>query len=196
MHRTLFLVLAVWLAAAINIGASGVLARLPVPPPAVALLLTVGLLLTLRASPRVRRVVYGLGPAPLVAVHLARIAAGAYFLVLYRRGVLPAEFAVPAGWGDIATGIGAAVVLITCVSLRTERQRLALRVWNGLGLIDILMVLGNGVRLFLREPALGVPFTSLPLALLPTMLVPAVIVTHLLLFAWSWRSRPDPHVLR
>jgi hypothetical protein len=191
VRRTLFLVVAVWLVAAIGIGASGVLGRLPVPPPGIALLLTVALLLTLRLSSSVRHAVYGVGPAPLVAVHLARIAAGAYFLVLYRRGVLPAEFAVPAGWGDILVGIGAGVVLITCVPLRTQRQRFTLRLWNALGLVDILMVLGNGVRLFVREPSVGVPFTLLPLALLPTMLVPVVIVTHLLLFAWSWPSRPD-----
>lgn len=181
--------LALWVVAAISAGASGVLARLPVPPPAVALMLTVLLLLALGTSPALRDALYAFGPGPLVAVHVTRMAAGAWFLVLYRRGELPGAFAVPAGWGDILVGAAATVVLATCVPLRTVRQRFVLRLWNAAGLIDILLVLGNGVRLFLRDPSLGMPFTTLPLALLPTMLVPAVIVTHVLLFTWSWPAR-------
>jgi hypothetical protein len=55
-------------------------------------------------------------------------------------------------------------------------------------LIDILLVLGNGMRLFTRDPGIGVAFTRLPLALLPTFVVPIVITSHVLLFAWYWRA--------
>jgi hypothetical protein len=43
-------------------------------------------------------------------------------------------------------------------------------------------VLANGARLFIGDPAIAAPFTTLPLALLPTFVVPLVIVTHVLLF--------------
>jgi hypothetical protein len=181
-RRTVLLLLAVWLAAAINIGRSGLLARLPVPPPAIAVGLTILLLLLLRVSRAARTAAWTLGPASLVGFHAVRIAAGAYFLTLYSRGELPAAFALPAGWGDIAVGAAALVVVALCIPVRTRTQRVGLLVWNAAGLLDILAVLANGARMFLADPALGVPFTTLPLALLPTFVVPLVIVSHVLLF--------------
>ena len=181
-RRTVLLLLAVWLAAAINIGRSGLLGRLPVPPPAVAVGLTIALLLLLRVSRFARAAAWSLGPRGLVAFHASRIAAGAYFLILYNRGELPAAFALAAGWGDIAVGVAALVVAAACIPVRTRAQRIGLLAWNVAGLVDILGVLANGARLFLNDPALAVPFMTLPLALLPTFVVPLVIVSHVLLF--------------
>ena len=188
-RRVVLIVVAVWFVAAAAVGASGILARLPFPPPAIAVGLTILLLLLVRVSRGARHAVFALGPAPLVAFHLTRIAAGAYFLVLYRRGVLPDEFALAAGWGDIAVGVAAAVVLWRCVPVLTRGQRLGLLLWNAAGLIDILGVLANGMRVFAANPAIATPFTMLPLALLPTFVVPIVIVSHVLLFGWSGARR-------
>jgi hypothetical protein len=181
-RRTVVLLLAVWLAAAINVGRSGLLARLPVPPPAIAIGLTILLLLLVRVSRVARAAAWTLGPGWLVGFHAIRIAAGAYFLTLYNRGELPAAFAVPAGWGDITVGVTALIVVALCIPVRTRTQRVALLVWNAAGLVDILAVLANGARMFLGDPAIAAPFTSLPLALLPTFVVPLVIVSHVLLF--------------
>ncbi|MFN7139577.1 MAG: hypothetical protein ACK4UN_09570 [Limisphaerales bacterium] len=174
--------LPIWFVVAFGVGASGSLARLPVPPPAIAVGLTVILALAIWRIPKIQAVVGNTGIGWMVAFHLVRIAAGGHFLVLYSRGVLPAEFALPAGWGDIAVGIAALPVLWFCLALQTSRQRNGLMLWNVFGLLDILLVLGNGIRLFLRDASLAEPFTTLPLALLPTMVVPIVIVTHLLIF--------------
>jgi len=193
-RSTVLLILRVWLIAALLIGASGVLRRLPVPPPVIAVGLTILILLVIRVSPRAREGAWALGPRALVAIHLTRIAAGAYFLILQSRGVLPGEFAIPAGWGDIAVGVGAIGVLALCLPVRTRAQRVGLIVWNTAGLIDILGVLGNGARIFASNPAIGVLFSALPLALLPTFVVPLVIVSHVLLFrlAASGRLRGKP----
>lgn len=188
-RRIVLIVVAIWLVAAAAIGAWGTLARLPFPPPAIAVGLTILLLLLVRVSRAARHAVFALGPAPLVAFHLSRIAAGAYFIVLYRRGVLPGEFALAAGWGDIAVGVAAAVVLWRCLPVLTGGQRLGLLLWNVAGLIDILGVLANGIRLFAADPAIAAPFTTLPLAMLPTFVVPIVIVSHVLLFGWSGVGR-------
>jgi hypothetical protein len=181
-----------WLAAALFIGATGLLDRAPVPPPAVAFGLTVLGLLLLWLSPSVRSRVRAIGLRPLVAFHLVRVAAGVIFLVLYRRGVLPAEFAIPAGWGDILVGLTAIIVLWLCLPVRTPSRRLGLLAWNAIGLLDILLVLFNGVRLLSRDPALAEPFTVLPLAVLPTFVVPLVLITHVLLFAWAHERKGPP----
>jgi hypothetical protein len=158
-----WLALAAWFAVAVVVGAVGLLARLPVPPPAIAGALTFALLITIAFSSTIRAHVRSFGLRSFVIFHLTRVAAGAYFLVLYRRGALPAEFALPAGWG------------------------LSLLAWNTFGLLDILFVLSTGVRLFLGEPAIMASFTRLPLALLPAFVVPIVLVTHVLVFIW-WRD--------
>lgn len=189
-RSTVLLILRVWLVAAMVIGATGMLRRLTVPPPVIAIGLTILILLAIRFSRRVREGAWALGPRALVAFHLTRIAAGAYFLILHSRGVLPGEFAIAAGWGDIAVGVAAVGVLALCLPVRTRAQRVGLIVWNTAGLIDILGVLGNGARIFASNPAIGVPFTALPLALLPTFVVPLVIVSHVLLFRWSLSGRP------
>ena len=183
------LVVFIWLGVAFVVGATGALRRSPVPPPAIAVALTIAALLVLRVSRRARAGVQGVGPGPFVLFHLVRIAAGAYFLVLGARGVLPREFTTPAGWGDILVGIGALWVLMRCLPVRTAWQRMALIVWNVAGLLDILGVLGNALRLYARAASFIEPFMSLPLALLPTFVVPVVIVSHVLLFGWSRAGR-------
>jgi hypothetical protein len=190
----LLLVLGVWLAAAVAIGGSGVLGTMGVPPPAIAVGLTILLLVLLRVSPAVRAAGAGVGTTSLVAFHLIRVVAGAYFLFLYSRGRLAGEFAIPAGWGDIVVGVTALMVLAWCLPVRTRPQRTGLIVWNTAGLIDILGVLANGLRIFAEDPTFVEPFTMLPLALLPTFVVPLVIVSHVLLFSRS--ARPDGSLTR
>ena len=184
------LVVFIWLVVAVVVGATGALRQSPIPPPGIAVALTIAALLVIRLSPRARAGVHSVGPGPFVLFHLVRIAAGAYFLVLGARGVLPREFTTPAGWGDIVVGIGALWVLMRCLPVRTAWQQVALMVWNVAGLLDILGVLGNAVRLYAKNPSFVDPFMSLPLAILPTFVVPVVIVSHVLLFQWV-RLKPD-----
>ena len=174
------LVVFVWLGVAVLAGSTGVLRHVPVPPPAIAVALTIVTLLVVRLSPAARTALHQLGPGPLVVFHVTRIAAGAYFLVMGARGVLPREFTTPAGWGDIIVGIAAIWVLLRCLPVRTPWQRMAFLVWNVAGLLDILGVLANGVRLYTKDPGFADPFMSLPLAILPTFVVPIVIVSHVL----------------
>ena len=178
------LVVFIWLGVAFIVSAIGGVRQSPLPPPAIAVALTIAALLVIRRSTRARDAVQDLGPGPLVLFHLVRIAAGAYFLVLGARGVLPREFTTPAGWGDILVGIAALWVLLRCLPVRTTWQRVAFIFWNVAGLLDILGVLGNAIRLYVRNPSFVDPFMSLPLAILPTFVVPVVIVSHVLLFGW------------
>lgn len=82
-------------------------------------------------------------------------------------------------------GLAALLVVWLCVPVNRSVQRLGVLAWNTVALLEIFLVLLNGVRLFLRDPALAEPFTVLPLALLPTFVIPLVLITHVLLFLWG-----------
>jgi hypothetical protein len=183
-------VLCGWLVVALVVGMTGALSRLPVPPPFIAVALTILLLVIVRMSRPVQAAATQLGVRSLVAIHTLRLPIGAYFLLLEGRGVLPGAFATPAGYGDIAVGLAAIAVAALCCPVTTSGRRMGLMVWNVVGLIDILGVLANGIRVFGGNPAVAQPFTRLPLSLLPTLIVPLVIVSHVILFTYS-AARPS-----
>jgi len=183
-----------WLLISLLVGYTGILRSTPVPMPVFAIAMTLTLLgwLTIRRDLRDR--VLSVGVRVLVALHITRFV-GVYFLALYRDGLLPRDFAVPAGWGDIMVAIGAIIVL---AAFRTDTQigRTAYFTWNVLGLLDILLVLGNGARMMRADRLLQAGFTSLPLILLPLFLVPIIIVTHAMIFVWWLRTRERVEVSR
>ena len=117
----------------------------------------------------------------MVALHFTRFFAGGYFLVLYHRGEMPYSFAVPAGWGDIATAILALILLLAAKTERRTGLRLYV-IWNVFGLIDILAVVGNAATTAIRDPESMQALLQLPCSLLPTFLVPIIIVSHIVLF--------------
>jgi hypothetical protein len=84
----------------------------------------------------------------LVVLHLTRLFAGAYFLVLCQRRVLPCAFATPAGWGDIVIGV-LAVALVG--SMHIQFAKTVLLSWNTLGLIDIVFVVSSVLRFGLKD---------------------------------------------
>jgi hypothetical protein len=117
----------------------------------------------------------------VIAMHLTRFI-GIYFLVLYARGLLPFDFAVLGGWGDIA--IAATAVLWLVLTREPAAHRGLLLLWNLCGLVDILFVIATAARMAAADPASMGPLRTLPLSLLPTFLVPLIIASHVLIF---WR---------
>ena len=115
----------------------------------------------------------------LVLLHVTRLFAGAYFLVLCQRGQLPCGFARPAGWGDIVVAVLAVAVL---GATRTQFAKLLLLTWNTLGLIDIIFVVLNALQFGLNDWQSMHALRGLPLSLLPTFLVPLIIASHVLIF--------------
>ena len=122
----------------------------------------------------------------LVVLHLTRFYAGAYFLVLCQRRVLPCGFATPAGWGDIVIGV-LAVALVS--SMHTQFAKTVLLSWNTLGLIDIVFVVSSVLRFGLKDWQSMHALRELPLSLLPTFLVPLIIASHVLIFVRLIRRR-------
>jgi len=122
----------------------------------------------------------------LVVLHLTRLFAGAYFLVLCQRRLLPCAFATPAGWGDIVIGV-LAVALVS--SMHTQFAKTVLLSWNTLGLIDIVFVVSSVLRFGLKDWQSMHALRELPLSLLPTFLVPLIIASHVLIFVRRIRRR-------
>jgi len=123
----------------------------------------------------------------LVLLHLTRLFAGAYFLVLCQRRQLPCGFATPAGWGDIVIGV-LAVAAVGAMH-PTQFAKLFLLSWNTLGLIDIVFVVASALRFGLKDWQSMHALRELPLSLLPTFLVPLIIASHVLIFVRQIRAR-------
>jgi hypothetical protein len=176
-----------WLFVAVLIGYSGLLQNTRLPMPALGMAITLTLLAAITLKPEYRKRALRVGVRPLIAVHLSRFV-GIYFLWLYNQGLLPRDFAVPAGWGDIVVAMLAVVVLLA-FDPKKKSGRIAILLWNIIGLIDILMVFAAGATMARTDPLLQAGFTSLPLSLLPTFLIPLIIVTHVLIFVWWMRQK-------
>ncbi len=136
-------------------------------------------------SPALRTVLAAVPTAALVGVQVYRLI-GAVFLVLLAQGVVPAHFALPAGWGDIAVGFSAPLVAVALA--RRLRGAGALgTAWNGFGLVDLAVAVGTGTGIIvpLLAPGLGrVPPSGVmgifPMILVPAFAVPVSVLLHLL----------------
>jgi hypothetical protein len=120
-------------------------------------------------------------PARLALPHTLRVV-GVTFLLVMALGHLPAVFALPAGLGDIATGLVAAFVAWRLA----QGGGRARAVWfNLFGILDLVVALGIGFLAGLGpwRPLEVTPSTEplslLPLALVPTVAVPLSLALHL-----------------
>lgn len=176
-----------WLVLAFVLGGSGIFQATPSRAfPAlglgIAILILIGAWLLSRSS--ALNTVLAAVPLPwLVGVQLYR-ALGVIFLVLYALGRLPGEFAMPAGWGDIAVGLAAPVVGYLLYQGYRWSCLVALS-WNVVGILDLVVAVATG---FLSSPgpfqalALENPnmlITAFPLVLVPLYAVPLSILLHL-----------------
>lgn len=177
----------VWFLAAVGVGASGWLFRwAPVQIQILLVGLTVVLLVAGATVPSFRTWLAALELRSVIAIHLSRFV-GVYFLLLYARGLLPFEFAVLAGWGDIVIAVTALLWLV--LTRAPEGRRSLLWLWNLCGLADIVFVVATAAHMGTADPASMGPLRTLPLSLLPTFLVPLIIASHVLVF---WRLGRAP----
>jgi hypothetical protein len=174
------LVLWTWFLAALVVGRLELLAHLPALAPQIILVaLTALLLVACFAIRAVRTWIDALDVRALVLPHVTRFV-GIYFLLLYQRGVLPYEFAVPGGWGDII--VASLAVGVVFLPLGEKLRHHACFIWNTIGLVDILFVVVTAARIGLTRPWQLGALRVLPLSVLPTFLVPLIITTHVLIY--------------
>src|SRR5260370_39723006 len=115
-----------------------------------------------------------LNPRFLTSAQAWRII-GFTFLLLEARGILPAVFALPAGYGDMAIGATAGFV---AWKLADPAHRNSFILWQVLGIADLIMAVSLGTTARLLDPhgASTVAMTVLPLSIVPTFLVPLFVM--------------------
>jgi hypothetical protein len=156
-----------------------------------------GTLLALSRIPVVARALAAPGMASrLVLPHTWRVG-GVIFLLYLALGHLPALFALPAGLGDIATGL-AALLVVRRLAQGTGRRA---GLWfNAFGLTDLVVAMTLGTLTafgLLHITPSGAPILELPLALIPTVGVPLLFALHITstvtLARAPWPASADLH---
>ncbi len=140
------------------------------------------------SSEKFRQFALSLNPRTLTFVQAWRIL-GFVFVLLHAYSVLPAIFALPAGYGDMAIGVTAFFV---AWKLANPRHRSAFILWQAFGIADLVMAVILGITARLLNPhgtSMGA-MTVLPLSLVPTFIVPLLLIFHVICVAQAkaWRG--------
>ena len=144
--------------------------------------------LWLAASESFRRFTLSLNPRILTSAQAWRMV-GFTFVLLEARGALPAIFALPAGYGDMAIGATASFV---AWKLANPTHRYSFILWQLLGITDLVTAVSLGTTAGLISPQgpSMAPMMTLPLSLIPTFLVPLFVIFHVICIgqARSWKA--------
>jgi hypothetical protein len=139
-------------------------------------------------SEQFRQFALSLNPRILTLAQTWRLL-GLVFVMLESQKLLPAVFALPAGYGDIAIG---ATAWFAALKLANPERRNSFILWQSLGITDLVLAVSLGTTAALLSPHAPsmLPFTVLPLSLIPTFLVPLFIIFHVICIAQAttWRT--------
>jgi xanthosine utilization system XapX-like protein len=129
-----------------------------------------------------------LNPKVLTSLQAGRIV-GFTFVLLEARNVLPAIFAMPAGYGDMFIGATAG---FAAWKLAEPARRGSFIFWQVLGILDLVTAVSVGTTAGLLDPhgPSMLPMTMLPLSLIPTFFVPLFLMLHLICIAQArtWKD--------
>ena len=176
-----------WFAAAWSAAINGVFrtdaSALPLLPLAIFLPVLFGAPLLL-LSKRVGQMLDAMPTSWLVALQLYRVF-GSVFLAAALRGALPRVFGLPAGIGDVLTGLFAVPAAIA-VATGTAQGRKAAILWNMFGLADFAVAITMGAitspglfqLIVPNVPSIGAG--AYPNVLTPAFVVPSSILLHTL----------------
>jgi hypothetical protein len=156
---------------------------LPLLPLAIFLPVIIGTPLLL-LSKRVGQLLDAMPTAWLVALQLYRVF-GSQWLAYWLRGLLPGLWALPAGTGDVLTGLFAVPAAIALAADTAEGRKAAI-LWNIFGIADLAVAIALGMiitpgpfqLIVLDGPSIGLD--GYPNVLTPAFVVPGSILLHAL----------------
>jgi len=161
---------AIWLVAIVLLAANDVF-RTDAPRIPIALLATLAAGYLLLLSRTFREIIAWIPQHWLIGIQTFRILGGV-FLVRYFQGQLPAVFAIPAGVGDVLTGIFAPLVAYWWVAGKPYARRAAIA-WNLFGMADLINAVAIGA--LTGGGGGGIVF---PIVLIPIYAVPRAFLVH------------------
>ena len=181
--------LAAWLVFTLSASALHVFVNAPNKPPAAFGLAVVTpivvFLVWFASSPGFRQFAISLSPRAITLVQTVRIA-GIVFLALATYKILPAYFALSAGWGDIFIG---ATAPFAALWLANPAHRKGFIFWQLLGIADLVNALALGTLSGIIDPH-GIStaaMTVLPMSYIPTFAVPVFLILHFISIAQARR---------
>ena len=156
---------------------------LPLLPFAIFVPVIIGAPLLL-LSKRVGQLLDAMPTTWLVALQLYRVF-GSQWLAYWLRGLLPGLWALPAGTGDVLTGLFAVPAAIALAAGTAEGRKAAI-LWNIFGIADLAVAITLGMMISPGPFQLIVPdgpsigLDSYPNVLTPAFVVPGSILLHAL----------------
>ncbi|MDA9443942.1 MFS transporter [Bradyrhizobium sp. CCBAU 51745] len=176
-----------WAAAAWSAAINGVFrtgySQLPLLPAAIFLPVVIGAPLLL-LSKRVGQLLDAMPTNWLVALQLYRIV-GSQWLAYWLLGQLPGLWALPAGSGDVLTGLFAVTAAMALASGTAEGRKAAI-LWNIFGIADFVVAITLGMLITPGPFQLIIPqgpnvgLDNYPTVLTPAFVVPSSILLHAL----------------
>jgi hypothetical protein len=147
--------------------------RLGTQPPRIpmAWLLTLGVGYLLLLSRTFREIIAGIPQHWLIAIQTVRVLGGV-FIVRYFQGELPGVFAIPAGVGDVLTGLFAPLVAYWWFTGKPYARTAAIA-WNLFGMADLVNAVTIGT--LTGGGGGGIVF---PIVLIPVYAVPRAFLIH------------------
>jgi len=113
------------------------------------------------------------GLRPILALHAFRFVGLAFVVPGVVAPDLPASFARPAAYGDLAT---ASLALLAMAVLRSKSGMMLVWVFNLVGSVDLMHAFYEANRIGLAPGRQGAAY------FIPTVLVPLLLITHALAF--------------
>ncbi len=159
-----------------------------IPRQSIPLLVVIGIVvpvITYYANNNFRQLVRLIGYRRLTVLNAWRIPAGLAFLYYGSRGWLPEQFVINAGYGDIAVGILALIVLLLP---EVRSKYIAVQI---VGLFDFVIAVGTGLTFTILQVPLMENIATNPIVLIPLFGVPITGALHLMTLDTLFR-KGDP----
>lgn len=129
----------------------------------------------------------------LIALQLYRVF-GSQWLAYWLQGALPGLWALPAGTGDVLTGLFAVPAAIALATGMAEGRKAAI-LWNAFGLGDFAVAIALGMTMspgpfqLITPDGPSMAVDTFPNVLTPAFVVPSSILLHVLSLRQLYRRR-------
>ena len=177
-------VLILWLAAANLLGSAEIFRAHSYLVPVVAFGIPYFAMKFISGSQIFSKVIDSLPNHWIIGIQLYRLL-GIIFISLWLAGSMPAEFAIPAGVGDMIVGLSAPVVAYFILKKFQFAKKIAV-LWNYVGIADLIIAMIMGpltaptLVQMLSFDAPNELIISYPLVTIPTFAVPFAFLLHLI----------------